>query len=276
MSSRREFFQLAGAAALTPLLPLLAAAKLNRIGIQLYTVRREFARDPEGTLARVAQLGYREVEFRGYPPGSPQAIRAMLDRHRLTAPSSHVPLQSLRNDWERTREQAATIGQRFVVVASIPQNELRTIDDWYRIAATFNRAGEAALKSGLQFAYHNHDFEFAALNGVIPFDLLLAETDPRFVVFELDLYWITKARRDPLAYFARWPGRFPLVHVKDMDATPRQFFADLGKGTIDFRRIFRRAKQAGIQHYFYEQDETPGDPFDSAKASYNYLRSLIF
>ncbi|HEV8150049.1 MAG TPA: sugar phosphate isomerase/epimerase, partial [Gemmatimonadales bacterium] len=112
--------------------------------------------------------------------------------------------------------------------------------------------------------------------GLAAIDLLLRETDPKLVSFELDLYWIAKAGKDPLNYFARWPGRFPLVHVKDMDATPRKFFADLGKGTIDFRRIFRRAKQGGIQHYFYEQDETPGDPFASARASYDYLRKLRF
>jgi sugar phosphate isomerase/epimerase len=239
-------------------------------------VRREFGRNPEATLARVAAIGYREVEFVGYPPGTPQAIRAMLDRHQLAAPSGHVPLQSLRADWDRTLAQAAIIGQRYVVVAFISQNERRSTDDWKRIAASFNAAGEAARKSGLRFGYHNHDFEFTALHGVVPFDLLLAETDPRSVVFEMDLYWITKAGRDPLDYFAKWPGRFPLVHVKDLDATPRKFFADVGRGTIDFRRIFRRANQAGIQHYFYEQDETPGDPYESARASYQYLRSLTF
>ena len=276
MSSRREFLQAAGAATLTPLLPLPPAAKLGRIGIELYTVRRELAKDLEGTLARVAAIGFREVEFSGYPPGTPQALRKLLDRLRLTAPASHIPLQSLTADWERTLEQAAIIGQRYAVVASIPESQRRTADDWKRIAALFNRAGATALKHGMRFCYHNHEVEFPPLDGVVPYDLLLAETDPRNVALELDLYWITKAGKDPLDYFTRWPGRFPLVHVKDMDATPRKFFADVGKGTIDFRRIFRRAKQAGIQHYFYEQDETPGDPFASAKASYDYLRSLTF
>ena len=114
------------------------------------------------------------------------------------------------------------------------------------------------------------------MQGLVPYDVLLSATDPGLVKLELDLYWMTKAGKDPLDYFDRWPGRFPLVHVKDMDATPRKFFADLGTGVIDFPRIFRRARAAGIQHYFYEQDVTPGDPFASAAASFRYLRGLRF
>jgi sugar phosphate isomerase/epimerase len=256
--------------------PRLARTKLGPIGIQLYTVRRELAKDVEGTLAKLAAIGYQEVEFAGYPEGTAKSLRAILDRLHLRAPSGHVGTQALRTDWARTLEQAATVGQQYVVVAFIPQEERRTADDWKRMAAAFNRAGEAAKAAGLQFCYHNHDFEFAPLEGAVPYDLLLSGTDPGLVRLELDLYWITKGGRDPLVYFAKWPGRFPLVHVKDMDATPNKFFADVGKGTIDFRRIFRRAGQAGIRHYFYEQDETPGSPFESAKASYQYLRALTF
>jgi len=272
--NRRDFLAGLGAAALIPLVG--RRDKLRRIGIQLYTVRREFARDPEGTLAQLAQIGFQEVEFAGYPPGTPNAIRALLDKHRLRAPSSHVDLKSVRTDWERTLDRAATIGQRYVVVAFVGVNERRTLSDWKSLAGEFNRAGEAAAKRGLRFAYHNHDVEFPLLEGEVPYDVLLRETDPKLVSFEMDLYWITKGGKDPLAYFARWPGRFPMVHVKDMDATPRQFFADLGTGTIDFRRIFAKGKQAGIQHYFYEQDETPGDAFASARLAYGYLRSLTY
>src|SRR6185369_1209996 len=146
MSCRREFLAGLGAAALIPLLG--ERARLGRIGIQLYTVRREFGRDPEGTLARLAEIGFQEVEFAGYPPGTPKEVRAMLDRHRLRAPSSHVDLKSVRTDWDRTLDQAATIGQRYVVVAFVGVNERRTLSDWKRLAGEFNRAGEAALKRG--------------------------------------------------------------------------------------------------------------------------------
>lgn len=251
-------------------------SRLERIGIQLYTVRRELGQDPDGTLARLAAIGFREVEFAGYPPGTPRALRSTLDKLGLTAPSAHVSLPAFQGEWERTVESAAILGHRYLVIAFIPPEERRDLDAWKRLAAAFNKAGDLCRRSGIQFAYHNHDFEFTPIDGKLPYDLLLAETDPKLVAMEMDLYWITKGEQDPLTYFARWPGRFPLVHVKDMDATPRRFFADAGKGTIDFKRIFRKAGQAGIRHYFYEQDETPGSPFDSAKASYEYLRGLTF
>ena len=276
---RREFLSGLGAAVLAARASALERwrfDRLGKIGIQLYTVRRDFAKDVDGTLAKLAAIGYREVEFAGYPEGTAQSLRKILDRHGLRAPSSHVGIQNLRTDWDRTLDQAAVVGQRYIVVASIPAEEHRTADDWKRIAALFNKAGEAARAKGIQFAYHNHDVEFVPLEGQLPYDLLLQEADPTLVQLEMDLYWITKGGQDPLAYFARWPGRFPLVHVKDMDATPRRFFTEVGKGTIDFKRIFRKAGQAGIRHYFYEQDDVPGSPFDSAKASYDYLRSLRY
>jgi sugar phosphate isomerase/epimerase len=256
--------------------PRAARSKLGPIGIQLYTVRRELAKDPTGTLTKLSDIGFREVEFAGYPAGTPESLRRLLNGLQLHAVSSHVSLQALRTDWERTLAQAAMLGQQYVVVAFVGVNERKTLEDWTRLAGEFNRAGELARKHGLQFCYHNHDVEFPPLDGIVPYDLLLKETDPKLVAFEMDLYWIIKAGRDPLEYFAKWPRRFPLVHVKDMDASPRQFFADLGTGTINFRRIFSQAKLAGIRHYFYEQDETPADVFASARASYQYLRALTF
>jgi sugar phosphate isomerase/epimerase len=125
-------------------------------------------------------------------------------------------------------------------------------------------------------AYHNHDFEFAAIGGTVPYDLILAGTDPRTVQMEMDLYWVTKAGLNPVSLFEKHPGRFPLVHVKDMDNTPRKFFTEVGRGVIDFRTVFSKAKEAGIKHYFIEQDETPGDPLESVEISLNYLRALKF
>ena len=251
-------------------------AQLRRIGIQLFTVRRDLQRDVEGTLARVAEIGFREVEFAGFPQGSGGSLRAALDRHGLTAPSGHVPLQAIRGEWDRTLDDAAAVGQRYVVVASIPTAERKTLDDWKRVAGLFNKAGEASRARKIQFAYHNHEFEFVPIEGTIGYDVLLAETDPVLVQFEMDLYWITRGGKDPLAYFAKYPGRFPLLHIKDMTAAPDRGFADLGKGVIDFKRIFRKAGQAGAKHYFYEQDVTPGSPFDSARTGYDYLKNLRF
>lgn len=268
---RRTFVQTATALLASGRPARRAPRKLDRIGLQLYTVRGVLERDFEGTLARVAEIGYREVEFAGYFGRSPAAVRALLDRHGLAAPSAHVSP----DDWTAALDAARAIGHRYLVVAWIPAEQRRTLADWARIAATFNRLGAEARDAGIQFAYHNHDFEFVPLEGRLPYDVLLEATDPKLVALEIDLYWITKGGQDPLAYFARWPGRVPMVHVKDSGPPPEHRMTDVGAGTIDFRRIFARSAQAGIRHYFVEHDEPP-DPFASIRASYDYLRRLTF
>jgi len=229
--------------------------------------------DFEGTLARVAKIGYREVEFAGYFDRSPQQVRAVLDRLRLDAPAAHVSFESIEVGWDAVLHMARLVGHRYVVVAWIPEERRRSLDDWKRIAERLNQAGTACRAAGLQFAYHNHAFEFDPLEGRRPYDVLLDATDTGLVQLELDLYWITKGGADPFAYFARFPGRFPMVHVKDM--TARGEMVDVGKGAIDWRRIFAQANEAGIQHYFVEHDEPP-EPLDSIRASYTYLKRLTF
>lgn len=249
------------------------APSLKNIGIQLYSVRSEMARDFEGTLARLASIGYREVEFAGYFDRAPQDVRKILDRHVLAAPSGHVPIEVVRQDWGRTLETANKIGHRYVVVPWLPEKDQRSLDDFKRVAAEFNRLGEQAKRAGIRFAHHNHDFEFKPIDNRIPYDLLLTETDPAQVGFELDLMWIDKAGQDPLRYFSSYPGRFELVHVKDSTGAPEYRQVDVGRGTIDFRRILAHRKQAGVRHAFVEHDEPP-DPFAFARASYDYLNRL--
>lgn len=249
--------------------------RLERVGIQLYSVRGEMERDVEGTLAHLASIGYREVEFAGYFNRTPQAVRTILRRHGLAAPSANVPIEILRRDWARTLEGANIIGHRYIVVPYLPQEDQRTLDDYKRVSAEFNQLGDQAKRAGIRLAYHNHDSEFVPLGGRIPYDVLLAETDPVYVALELDLFWATKAGQDPLAYFARHPGRFELVHVKDSSGPPEHRQVAVGQGVIDFRRILSRKGQAGIRHAFVEQDEPP-DPFEFARASYAYLERLRF
>jgi sugar phosphate isomerase/epimerase len=255
-------------------LPTSVPGTLDRIGLQLYTVRQAMGENFEGTLERVAAIGYREVEFAGYFDHRPSAVRAALQRYGLAAPSAHLSFDALGANWGRTLQEAGEIGHRYVVVPAIPE-EWRTVDGYRRIAELFNRAGEEANAHGITFAYHNHDFDFARLGGRILYDVLLSETDPKLVAFEMDLYWITKAGQDPLAYFARWPGRFRMVHVKDSTGAPRHEMTDVGRGTIDWRRIFARREQAGIRHFFVEHDQ-PADAFASIRASYQYLARLTF
>ncbi len=279
MTDRRSFLQALGAAGFAASLPgtlgarLPARDRLGAIGVQLYSVRDLMQQDFEGTLARVAEIGYRQVEFAGYFGRSPVEVRAILDRHGLTAPSSHLAIETLEQGWDEALEAARTIGHRYLVVAWVPQERRPTLAGWREVAGLFNRAGARAHEAGIGFAFHNHDYEFVPLEGKLPYDVLLEATDPATVRMEMDLYWITKGGGDPLAYFARYPGRFPMVHVKDM--APDQSMVDVGAGTIDWAKIFRHHRQAGIEYYFVEHDE-PKDPFASIAASYRYLRHLDF
>ena len=160
-------------------------------GLQLYTVRTLLERDYEGTLARIAALGFRQVEFAGlYPSPSTQQTLAMLKRHGLSAPSGHAEYETLARDPGAELQKASELGQRFIVCPSIDENRRRNRDDWNRIAKDFNRIGEQARRTGLTFAYHNHDFEFQPIAGQIPYDLLLAQTEPALVRLEMDFYWM--------------------------------------------------------------------------------------
>jgi len=262
--------------------------KIKTVGLQLYTVRGAMKSDFEGTLAKVAQVGYKEVEFAGYFDHSPKDVSAVLKKNGLTAPSCHVPYDTVENKWEQQIEIAHTIGHKFIVCPWIEPKQRVEPDGMKRAADLFQKAGEASSKAGIQFAYHNHTFEFQpseALGGKLPYDVLLA-TDPKYVKMELDLCWISVAGKDPIDYFNKYPGRFPLVHVKDMKRLPKGAEAnsadpekvmsdmtDVGSGIIDWKRIFSHSEKAGIQHYFVEQDN-PSDPFGSIAKSYQYLSTF--
>jgi len=275
---RREFLGTASAIALGAVLPpacrTARGAKIEKIGIQLYTVRDQMKADFEGTLAHIAEIGYKEVEFAGYFDHTPADVRAILDRHGLAAPSTHIGLGEL-DDWKKALDTAKAIGHEYVVVPWVPQEKRLTLDGWKNVASVFNRAAQMTKDAGMQFAYHNHDFEFPKMDGQVPYDVLLQSTDAKLVQLEIDLYWITKGGQDPLTYFARWPGRIPLVHVKDGGAAPEYKMADVGQGKIDWKRIFAKRDQAGIKHFFVEHDQPP-QPFDDIATSYNYLKGLEF
>jgi sugar phosphate isomerase/epimerase len=206
----------------------------------------------------------------------------------LTAPAAHIDYPSLAADkLPAMIEAAQTIGHRYLVNPWLDESLRKEPDIWKRVADTFNRAGAATQKAGIQFAYHNHHFEFAPVDGKLPYELLLEQCDPKLVKMELDLCWISAAGMDPLDYFSKYPGRFPLVRVKGLSKKPESGAAapilsvmpsltDVGTNdVIDWKRIFAKADQAGIQHYFVEHD-IPKDPYESLKASYTYLTNLDF
>ena len=265
-----------------------AERKIEKIGVQLYTVRNQMKQDFEGTLAKVAEIGYREVEFAGYFDHSPQEVKTILDRHSLVAPSAHVDYKILGDKWPGMLDAAKIVGHKYIVCPWIPEEIRKQPDGWKRAAETFNRAGAASKKAGIQFAYHNHWFEFDPVNGKLPYDTLLEQCDPKLVKMEMDLCWITVGRQDPLKYFNRYPGRFPLVHVKDLTKIPEasasggQNFGDslpemteVGSGIIDWKKIFAQSDKAGIKHYFVEHDN-PKNPLESIKISFDYLNRLRF
>jgi sugar phosphate isomerase/epimerase len=288
--NRRTFLEILTAAAVLPRHLSWAAAenRIEKIGLQLYTVRDQMKAAFDGTIAKVASIGYKEVEFAGYFGRTPEQVRAVIDRNGLTSPSCHVEYAVLSDQWPSVIDSSKTIGQSYIVCPWIPEELRKQPDGWKRAIDTFNHAGEISKKSGIQFAYHNHWFEFLPVNGKLPYDMLLEQCDPDLVKMELDLCWITVAGADPLTYFNRYPGRFPLVHVKDMKKLPKvsaaggQDFGDslkdmteVGSGIIDWKRILGQSEKAGIKHYIVEHDK-PQAPIESIKISYDYLSKLRF
>ena len=283
MHSRREFLGTFGRAALgvvalggvrPSVLAGLGPMPRTPIGIQLYTVRKLMASDFDGTLAALAGIGYREVEFAGYFGRTPAQVRRSLRRHGLAAPSTHIPLPADDAAWQRTLDEAKAIGHQWVTIAWLDEPMRRTPDDWARVAERFNALGEQARRAGLRFAYHNHAFEFTRAGDTTLFDTLLARTDPALVDLEMDIYWVVKGGADPLAIIREHPGRFPLLHLKDATAAPERLMVDVGAGTIDFPALLA-ADRDTLKHAFVEHDE-PADPLASARASYSYLSKLSY
>ncbi len=289
--NRRNFLQTATAGAAATLFATkfgwaASEHKIDKIGVQLYTVRDLMKDDFEGTIAKVAQIGYKEVEFAGYFGRTGQQVRAVLDKNGLTAPSTHVQYDELDDKFPSVIETSKQIGLQYVICPWIPEDLRKSPDIWKQAAEKFNKCGEQCNKAGLKFGYHNHWFEFLPVNGKLPYDELLKMCDSKLVVMEMDLCWITAAGGDPVKYFNQCPGRFPLVHVKDIKKLPKvseaggQNFGDslkeltsVGNGIIDWKRIFSYSEKAGIKHYIVEHDK-PESPIENIKVSYQYLSNL--
>ncbi len=276
---RRSFLGVAAGSVLSAtlggkLFGMPSSRRIEQIGVQLYTIRDAVTKDLDGSLARVAAIGYKEVELAGYRSHTVADFKASLDRHGLSAPSTHIAMERIRDELPKVLDEAHTLGHSFVVCPNIA-NEKAGLDGYRDAADVLNYAGEIARRSGIKIGYHNHGTELAPIGGVRPYDVMLERTEPALVIMEMDIFWLVTGGGDPLAYFNKYPGRFRMVHVKDMDGTPARKMVDVGKGVIDWKGIFAHSRQAGIKHYFVEHDDAP-DPFASIAASYEYLRKLEF
>lgn len=224
----------------------------------------------------------REGKYFGIPV---REVKNILDGQGLKVRSSHTGTGvnnpnakgTLTNDWERAVEDAKTLGQEYIVRAYLQDFERKTLRQYQEHAELFNKSAEVCKKYDIQFAYHNHAFEVIEIDGQIPFDLLLKETDEDLVQIELDLYWINKAGKDSIEYFKNFPGRFPLWHVKNMDNTEEKFFTEVGNGVIDWEKIFENKDLSGMKYLFVEQDRFKNNrPFESVEISYKYLKNLEY
>jgi sugar phosphate isomerase/epimerase len=279
---RRNFIQnmSMGAAALYANRLFTGLGDSKPLAVQLYTVREAVAKNLEGTLEQLAGLGYKSIELYGYNGTffgkTVSEFKTILANTGIKVLSSHhttgIAMKgkgTLTDGWDKAIEDIHTLGAEYMVCAFLFPNE-RTPEIYKSLPVMFEKAGTATKSAGIQFAYHNHDFEFEKLDDTLVYDFLLKNTPSDLVKMEMDLYWISKAGYDPVQYFEKYPGRFHMWHVKDMEAETKAI-TEVGNGTIDFDRIFAARKKAGLKYWFVEQDTSKRDKFESLKISRDYL-----
>lgn len=292
MTTRRSFIKSTSLLSAGVLLaPSAFSLKPSLIGLQLYTVRDAMQKDPADTLSKVAKIGYTAVEGATYTGTQkfygmdPSAFSKLLRDNGLVMPSGHYRLGeekpkgeiqkgTILHEWDKAVDDASIVGLKYMVCAYLATEERGGLDHYKYVADQLNIAGERCKKAGIQLCYHNHDFEFVKLGDTYPYDILLG-ADKDLVKMEMDIYWVTKAGRDPIELFNQHGGRFPLWHLKDMDKTPEKAFAEVGNGIINFKEIMKHQNEAGLQYFFVEQDKCPGSPFDSIAQSIAYIKKNL-
>jgi sugar phosphate isomerase/epimerase len=301
---RRDFLRIAGMAAgctvgLAPLVAASAKAPRPPLGLQLFTVMSELERDFAGTLQAVAALGYKEVETIGAFGRDPVQVRQLLDRYGLRTPSQHlVPgtlydvfkqfvartlsfdevkalwmeqmsLVRVRETIEEAAVRAHALGQQYIVWQIIWKDQMLDRASLDTFAAAMNLAGEVCAREGLTFNFHNHSDEFTPVDGVVPYDYILAHTDAKLVKLEMDSYWIANAGRDPVTYLRKHAGRYVQCHLKDR--AKNGDFATVGKGTVNFSALLSAAKASGVKHFYVEYDRSD-DPMLAVREASIYLK----
>jgi len=281
MTTRRSFIKntAAAAAAVTISQPtnFFNPVKNKQIGIPLYNIRKELEEDFDGTLSKIAKIGYNIVETAGYSDGKfynklPKEFNKYMKGYGLKPLSSHANVQL--KGLDQMIESHVNTEMDYLVKPSIKSKRRASIDAYKKIADEFNVIGEKCKKAGLKFAYHNHSFEFEKMEGQLPYHILVENTDPKLVTFEMDTYWVKRGGYEPIDYINKYPGRFELFHIKDMEKSSPNDSTEAGNGVIDFKQIFAESKLSGMKHFFLEQESFKMPVFESLAKSYTYLNNI--
>lgn len=278
MQTRRNFLLNTGVLAVgSALLPSFVSPseKVKNIGVQLYTFRKEMLADAKGTLQKIAALGIKQIESAKSEKGnyyglSPKEIKTICSDLGMTLRSGHVHID---DKWQQTINDAAASGQEYLICSTMPTSG-QTVANYKTVAEAFNKAGEECKKLHIKFGYHNHAYEFENENGAVLYDVLLENTDAALVHMEMDLGWVIAGGKDPLEYFKKYPGRFPLWHLKDMDLQKKQS-TEFGKGGLAIQQMLQHSKAAGLKYFFVEQEEYSVGPFESMKENISFLNALV-
>ena len=285
---RREFLKMSGAfAASVALAPVaeklfaagIGSAKLDKFGMQLWTVKNALAKDPQGVLKQLADDGYKQIEsFEGskgiFWGMSNTEFKKYMDDLDMKIVSSHCDINK---DFEKKADEAAAIGMNYLLSPYIAVQ--KTVDDYKKIADQFNKCGETCKKAGIRFGYHNHDHDFKEIDNQPALDIYMQNTDPSLVDYEMDIYWVVTAGQDPEAWLKKYKDRFRLCHIKDRmkNTTERDASCILGEGSIDFPKIIKTAKENGVQYYIVEQERYDNTTeMGCAKADADYLKKFKF
>lgn len=244
-----------------------------KISLQLYTVREKAGQDLDATLSKVAEIGYKNVELAGFYGLSASDLRSKLDGYGLRAASAHVQFALFEENPDQAFADMQTLGCEYAIVPYLAEDRRHTRDQLGQFAATLNKLGEQAKTANVQFGYHNHAFEFAPVDGTSLFEVLINQTDPALVKLELDLYWATAGGMDALELLKQYPGRFPLLHMKDMAATEDRVDVPVGQGILPWEKIVAQARSTDTAYYVVEMDR-PRVVFDDITDSFKAVQAL--
>lgn len=253
---------------------------MAKFALQLYTVREPAKKDLQGTLKRARDIGYEYVQWSGMPELPAEEIRAALDAAGLKAIAGHASVENFEQDFSKELRFWKTIGVIHLAPGGMPSDNRKSLEAWKQGAARLDRIGATLREAGIQYSYHNHASEFEKFEGDdrYPIDILMAETKPENLRWESDLAWVYYGGEDPAAYLRKYKGRCPIIHIKDVakDAPEgKHVFTELGRGLLNWDDVLPAAREAGVEWYAYEQDTCPGDPLESARISYEFLKANI-